>query len=463
MKSVKIFGKSVPLLAIVMVSMLVIGASAYAFVGVASASSTLTLRYYTGINGGGDPVTGLSVYVKTSGGADVTSKGGVSGTTSFSLEDGNYNVVSVKGASSRIDPVVVSGATTVDIQCGKLIVNYNTNNDGTDISHGSGTDVTGVSVYVKWAANMGDVASAGGVSGSTSFALLAGDSAYKVVSVKGASSRTDGPYTVASDNAFNIQCGKLIVNYNTNNDGTDISHGSGTDVTGVSVYVKWAANMGDVASAGGVSGSTSFALLAGDSAYKVVSVKGASSRTDGPYTVASDNAFNIQCGKLIVTYYANNNALWGMTGVSVYVKWAANMGDVASAGGVSGSTSFALLAGDSAYKVVSVKGASSRTDGPYTVASTQTADIPVARFRVVVVKSDFTAQTGVSVYVKTSGGGDVASAGGVSGSVDFSLLQSKDGPGPYRFIAIKGSTAQADQSANEVPPAGLSGVILMIP
>jgi hypothetical protein len=292
MKSVKIFGKSVPLLAIVMVSMLVIGASAYAFVGVASASSTLTLRYYTGINGGGDPVTGLSVYVKTSGGADVTSKGGVSGTTSFSLEDGNYNVVSVKGASSRIDPVVVSGATTVDIQCGKLIVNYNTNNDGTDISHGSGTDVTGVSVYVKWAANMGDVASAGGVSGSTSFALLAGDSAYKVVSVKGASSRTDGPYTVAS---------------------------------------------------------------------------------------------------------------------------------------------------------------------------TQTADIPVARFRVVVVKSDFTAQTGVSVYVKTSGGGDVASAGGVSGSVDFSLLQSKDGPGPYRFIAIKGSTAQADQSANEVPPAGLSGVILMIP
>ena len=374
MKSVKIFGKSVPLLAIVMVSMLVIGASAYAFVGVASASSTLTLRYYTGINGGGDPVTGLSVYVKTSGGADVTSKGGVSGTTSFSLEDGNYNVVSVKGASSRIDPVVVSGATTVDIQCGKLIVNYNTNNDGTDISHGSGTDVTGVSVYVKWAANMGDVASAGGVSGSTSFALLAGDSAYKVVSVKGASSRTDGPYTVASDNAFNIPCGKLIV-----------------------------------------------------------------------------------------TYYANNNALWGMTGVSVYVKWAANMGDVASAGGVSGSTSFALLAGDSAYKVVSVKGASSRTDGPYTVASTQTADIPVARFRVVVVKSDFTAQTGVSVYVKTSGGGDVASAGGVSGSVDFSLLQSKDGPGPYRFIAIKGSTAQADQSANEVPPAGLSGVILMIP
>ena len=382
MKSVKIFGKSVPLLAIVMISMLVIGASAYAFVGVASAVTppgTLTLNYYTNNDGTGDAVTGLSVYVKTSAGTVVASRGGVSGTTTFTLPAGDYKVTSVKGASSRTD----------------------------------GTEV---------------------------------------------------PYTVSSgnDTPVNIPCGELITSYYTDNKG---GAEDGVAVTGVSTYVKWAANNGDVASAGGVNGKTSFALLAGD--YKVTSVKGASSRTDGtvdvPYTVASTLTADIPCGKLKVTYYANNNALWGMTGVSVYVKWAANMGDVASAGGVSGSTSFALLAGDSAYKVVSVKGASSRTDGPYTVASTQTADIPVARFRVVVVKSDFTAQTGVSVYVKTSGGGDVASAGGVSGSVDFSLLQSKDGPGPYRFIAIKGSTAQADQSANEVPPAGLSGVILMIP
>ena len=381
MKSVKIFGKSVPLLAVVMISMLVIGASAYAFVGVASASpGTLTLYYYTDNKRGDDSgvaVTGLSVYVKTIGGADVASKGGVSGSVTFTLPTGDYKVVSVKGASSRTDPA-----------------------------------------------------------------------------------------TVSSDIPVNIPCGKLIVNYNTENDGTATSSGGGTDVAGLSVYVKTTA-MGDVASAGGVSGSTSFALLAGD--YKVVSVKGASTRTDGPYTVASDATADIPCGKLIVTYYANNNALWGMTGVSVYVKWAADNGAVDQRGGVSGSTSFALLAGN--YKVDSVKGASSRTgDGPYTVASDATADIPVARFRVAVVTGGFTAQTGVSVYVKwAADNGAVDQRGGVSGSTDFSLLQSSGtggtiGAGAYTFIATKNSTtAQTTANADEVPPAGLSGVILMIP
>jgi hypothetical protein len=307
------------------------------------------------------------------------------------------------------------------------------------------------------------VASAGNVNGTTSFALLAGN--YNVVSTKGASTRTDGPYTVSSDIPANIPCGKLVTNYNTNNDGTASSSGTGTNVTGLSVYVKWAATNGDVASAGNVNGTTSFALLAGN--YNVVSTKGASTRTDGPYTVASDNPANIPCGKLIATYYANNNAAWGMTGLSVYVKF--NGGDVASIGNVNGQTSFALLSNSGtgkSYSVVSVKGASSRTESGVDVASDKTLDVPVARFRVAVVKADFTAQTGVSVYVKTAGNGDVESRGNVSGYADFSLFQSDGagGAGAYQFIAIKNSkTAQTTASANEVPPPGLSGVIFMIP
>ena len=339
-----------------------------------------------------------------------------------------------------------------------LTVNYNTGMNGNLVSSGTGTNVTGLSVYLKTAAGA-DVASKGGVTGSTTFTGLAsGD--YKVVSVKGASTTTEDA-SVASDQYVNIHCGKLVVNYNTGMNGDLGSSGSGTNVTGLSVYIKWATNNGDVASQGGVNGSTSFALLSG--AYKVVSVKGASTTTEDA-SVASDQYVNIHCGKLVVTYYANNKAEWGMTGLSVYVKWAANNGDVDSKGGVNNETSFALLSG--AYKVVSVKGASSRTDSA-SVASSQTLDVPVARFRVAVVKAaDFSAQTGVSVYVKTAGNGDVTSAGGVNGNVDFSLLQSDNGggAGQYKFIAVKNSsTAQTQVSANEVPPPGLAGVILMIP
>jgi len=214
----------------------------------------------------------------------------------------------------------------------------------------------------------------------------------------------------------------LRLNYNTGMDGTLLINGTGTDVTGVSAYMKWPAG-GDVTSQGGVNGTTSFALLSGT--YNVVSVKGASSRTDSGIVVASGQFKNIPSGLLKVTYYANNNLAWGLTGVSVYVKWAANNGDVTSAGGVSNETSFALLSSTgtgTSYNVVSVKGASNRTEARVNAASTQTLDVPVARFRVAVVKADFTDQTGVSVYVKiNANNGDVNSAGGVNGKVDSSV------------------------------------------
>jgi hypothetical protein len=427
-----------------------------ALVSANGGTSSLTVYYYAGMDKSTGPVSGVSVYLKTSGGANVASKGGVNGSTTFSgLSDGEYNVVSVKGASTRTDAVTVSGATDKNIPCGTLTCDYHTG------ASGAGDQVTGVTVYVNWAADHGAVANKGGVNGSYSFNLLSGD--YEVVSVKGASTRTDSK-TVASDQTLYVPCGLLVTNYNTENDGDDSSSGSGTDVTGVTVYVKWHATGGDVANKGGVNGSTSFALLAGG--YDVVSVKGASNRTDGPYTVSSAVPANIPCGLLTVTYYANNNVLWGMTGVSVYVKWAADNGAVVNKGGVNDETNFALL--DGSYSVVSVKGASSRTETGVSVASSQTLDVPVARFRVAIVKADFTAQTGVSVYVKTADNGDVTNKGGVNGSVDFSLLQSANGggtgAGDYKFIATKGATtAQTTTSANEIPPAGPTGVILMLP
>ncbi len=428
-------------------------------------SGKLITKYYTNNDGTGDPVTGLSVYVKwaaTMG--DVDSRGGVNGTTSFALLAGDYKVVSVKGASSRTDAATVASDNTLNVPSGKLTTRYYCDNDGT------GDPVTGLSVYVKWAATMGDVDSRGGVNGQTSFALLAGD--YKVVSVKGASSRTDAA-TVASNNILDVPSGELILNYNTNNDGTAVSSGTGTNVTGLSVYVKF--NGGDVASAGGVSGTVSFALLSNTGTgkqYSVVSVKGASTRTDSGIDLASDTVKNIPSGKLIVTYYANDNAAWGLTGVSTYVKWSLNNGDVDSRGGVNGQTSFALLSTTgtgTTYKVVSVKGASSRTEDGVTVASDQTLDVPVARFLVMVLKADFTPQTGVSVYVKTAAGGDVDSRGGVNGSTQFSLLQSANGggAGSYKFVAVHNSTtAQTVADANEGPPdgpPGLAGVVLLVP
>ena len=375
MKSVKIFGKSVPLLAIVMVSMLVVGASAYAFVGVASAAtgtSTLTLHYYTG-TGDTDPVTGLTVVLKDSGGNQVGWKSGVNGWTSFSgLADVTYDVISTKGGFSRTDDVTVSSDTTADIPCGKLITRYYTNNNGT------GDAVTGLTVEVK---------------------------------------KTGGS------------------------------------------QVAWKS---------GVNGEYSFALLATyeGATYDVISTKGGFTRTETGITVASDNILNVPCGKLIVTYYANDKTTWGMSSVTTEVKKTGGS-QVAWKSGVNGETSFALLATyeGATYDVISTKGASSRTETGITVASTQTLDVPVARFRVSIVKGDFSAQSSVTVEVRTAAG-QVDWKSGVNGYADFSLLQSSgtSGAGAYKFIATKNSTtAQTTANADEVPPAGPSGVILMIP
>jgi len=357
--------------------------------GVAQATGTLTLRYYTDNNGGGTAVFVNSVVVKKNGTA-VASAGNMTGTVSFSLAGGAYTVDSTKGAFTRTaDPVTVG--VTADIPCGKLIASYYTDNKGGTLG---GAAVFVNSVVVNKTGG-GGVASAGNVTGSTSFALLAT---------------------------------------------------TGTGFT-----------------------------------YDVVSTKGAFTRTETGYTVTSDTTYDVPCGKLIVTYYGNDKPAWGTFVNSVVVNKTGG-GGVASAGNVTGSTSFALLATTGTgftYDVVSTKGASSRTETGVTVASTQTLDVPVAQFRVMVVKGDFTAQFVNSVVVSTAGGG-VASAGNVTSYVDFSLLQSSangaqlngtpvngTGAGAYTFKVTKNSTtAQTTANADEGPPdglPGLSGVIFMIP
>ena len=363
--------------------------------------------------------------------------------------------------------------TGVSQAAGTLTLRYYTDNNG---GGSGGTAVFVNSVVVKKGGTA--VASAGNVTGTVSFSLA--DGAYTVDSTKGAFTRTADPVTVGV--IADIPCGKLITNYRTNNDGT------GDQVFVNSVVVNKTGG-GGVASAGNVTGSTSFALLATGKdtdtdffgTYDVVSTKGAFTRTETGVTVASDNTLNVPCGKLIVTYYGNDKPAWGTFVNSVVVNKTGG-GGVASAGNVTGSTSFALLATTGTgftYDVVSTAGASTRTETGVTVASTQTLDVPVARFRVMVVKGDFTAQFVNSVVVSTAGGG-VASAGNVTGYVDFSLLQSSangaqlngtpvngTGASQYTFKATKnGTTAQTPANADEGPPdglPGLSGVILMIP
>jgi hypothetical protein len=130
--------------------------------------------------------------------------------------------------------------------------------------------------------------------------------------------------------------------------------------------------------------------------------------------------------------------------------------------GVTGSCTFYLL--DGTYTVKSSKGTSSRTDiGIAVGAATTTKNVPVARFLVKVVKSDFTGQTGVTVQVV-----GVDTTYGVNTDAYFSLLASSPlgagntGAGQYTFKATKNSTP-AQTTATADPPPGLSGVILMIP
>jgi hypothetical protein len=278
---------------------------------------------------------------------------------------------------------------------------------------------------------------------------------------------------------YDVPCGMLTARYFTNNDGT------GAAVSGVSVYVRF--NGSAVTSASGNSGSFNFPLLSNagtGQTYSIDSVKSGSSRTDSGINVptATPPYYDVPCGMLTVTYYANDKKEWAMTGVSVYVKF--NGSAVTSASGNSGTFDFPLLSNAGTgkqYSVVSVQSASSRTDSGIDVGSVKILDVPVARFRVAVVKGDFLAQTGVSLYVKTAGGGAVTSTSGNSGYFDFSLFQSSangaqlngtpitggTGAGAYQFVAVKGAkTAQTTTNVDEGPPdglPGLSGVILMIP
>jgi hypothetical protein len=391
--------------------------------------------------------------------------------------------------------IAVPGVAPVQALSYTLIVNLNTNNNGTAASPGDGLNVYVARVTV----NKSDgtyVTKKDGVTGTCSFLLPADN--YNVVSVQGpisSVSRTDGIAVVSSDTFLNVPCGKLIVNLNTNNNGTAASPGDGLNVSVDRVTVNKTGGI-LVTQKDNVLGTWSFALLAtADTAftYDVVSAKwsGPVSRTNTGVTVASgDNVLNVPCGKLIVTAYANNNTNWAASLARVTVNKTGGSVVVYKDNvyNVNGTYSFALLAtADTGftYDVVSVQGPISsvgRTETGVTVASGDNVlDVPVARFRVAVVKGDFLSQSVDRVAVNKTGGILVTKKDNVTGSYEFSLLQSDingakltsttgttsingTGVGAYTFVATKNVTvAQTTASANEIPPAGLGGVILMIP
>ena len=392
--------------------------------------------------------------------------------------------------------IAVPGVAPVQALSCTLKVNLNTMNDGNATISGTGLDVSVAKVTV----NKTDgtlVTKKDGVTGTCSFTLPA--DTYNVVSVQGpiaSASRTDG-IVVSSDTFLNVPCGKLRVNLNTNNDGTALISGTGLDVPVDRVSVNKSDGTLDVTKKDNVLGTYSFALLATAGTaftYDVVSAKwsGPVSRTNTGVTVASgDNVLNVPCGKLFVTAYANNNTNWAASLARVTVNKTGGSVVVYKDAvyAVNGTYSIALLATDGTftYDVVSVQGpisSASRTETGVTVASGDNVlDVPVARFRVAVVKGDFLPSGGyVVVTVNKTGGILVTKKDGVV-STEFSLLQSDNGGanltsttgttpingtgvGAYTFFATKSGTvpvAQTTASANEIPPAGLAGVILMLP
>jgi len=368
----------------------------------------------------------------------VETKSTVVGTTKFFLLDGTYNVTCAKGSSSRTDPVTVGpAATTLDVPCSDLVVNVKAETGDVSVS----------SVQVRVAA--GSVETKYSVVGTTKFFLL--DGAYNVTCAKGSSSRTD-PVTVGpAATTLDVPCSDLVVNVKAETGDVSVS----------SVRVAVAA--GTVETKYSVVGTTKFFLL--DGAYNVTCAKGSSSRTD-PVTVGpAATTLDVPCSDLVVNLYANGNTGWPLPSSSVSVRF--GTGAVETKSGVAGTTKFFLL--DGTFDVRCTRNNALRTDAAIVGPAATTLNVPVARFRVAVVKANFGAQTSVTVAVITAGGGSVESRTGVSGSTDFSLLQSAGavGAGPYTFRATKSTTtAQTSADANEGPPvgpAGQCGVVLMVP
>lgn len=186
--------------------------------------------------------------------------------------------------------------------------------------------------------------------------------------------------------------------------------------------------------------------------------------SNGPYT-------------LTVTYYANNNPAWGMKNLNVELRTSTGAWKETKQIGLYATDCFVTFTnvpnGD--YRVVSTaigtgSGVAARTDYVTVDGEDTTLDVPVARFRVATVKPGFSNKA--SVTIRAYAGGRQVEQRGTStdGYTDFSLLQSADGGngkgvGIYTFKALVGSTFITETTAwvNEMPPAGLAGVILMIP
>jgi len=368
----------------------------------------------------------------------VETKSSVVGTTKFFLLDGTYNVTSTKGSYSRTDPITVGpAATTLDVPCSDLVVNVKAESGDVSVS----------SIAVRYGTST--LESRSSVTGTTTFFLL--DGTYDVRSTKGSYYRTD-PITVGpAATTLDVPCSDLVVNVKAETGDVSVS----------SVQVRVAA--GSVETKSSVVGTTKFLLL--DGTYNVTSTKGTFSRTDPVGVGPAATTLNVPCSDLVVNLYANGNTGWPLASSSVSVRF--GTGAVETKSGVAGTTKFFLL--DGTFDVRCTRNNASRTDAAIVGPAAATLNVPVARFRVAVVKANFSAQTSVTVAVITAGGGSVESRSGVSGSTDFSLLQSVGavGAGPYTFRATKSSTtAQTSADANEGPPvgpAGQCGVVLMVP
>ena len=336
----------------------------------------------------------------------------------------------------------MSGALQASPDAATLTVNYYTEN--------------GNAVYigtVKVTGTGGDSYSQqrNTVTGSWTFTGLESGKSYNIKSTKGLSRTDVTPALNAGSNTFDVPCSDLVVNlktessHNLSKSGTAFVQFGGNNVDSYSFY-----------------GSHTFYLL--DGTYDVKSTMDvfSTSRTDTGIVVGpATTTFDVPCSDLVVNLYANGNLAWPINNAQVKVKDVGGPNG-ATQSGVNGTCTFYLL--DATYDVKSVNGSTNRKEGSIPVGpGTTTLNVPVARFKVTVVKGDFTPQSNCTIQVV----GVVPSVGGVN-TADFSLLASSPlgvgntGAGQYTFKATKNLTI-AQTTAMADPPPGLAGVVLMIP
>jgi hypothetical protein len=211
------------------------------------------------------------------------------------------------------------------------------------------------------------------------------------------------------------------------------------------------------------------------------------SRIDKVGNVVKDASIDIPCVKLTVKWYGNGNSNWGMTGVSGRIGYY----DEVNEGGAfrefvrqdyaSPEWNVLLLSqaplgeneppqGPELY-VRSVHGASSRIDEVGNLTNDYSKDVPVVRFNVKVVDSNFSLKSKPLTLQAMKGSQVLLQTNGWVNDWYVNLLASSSlssnpkviGAGTYWFRAIKDSKTALTTEIYVDPAPGLAGVILMLP